>query len=273
MFLANRRNNGKDRGWLRCAAAVRNKHRCGNLASVPYAALERDIIDSIGGYALEASGLEQEVIKDTISEKIAANVAEMVKFDETAAHMSAKFTEEETKHPLLAKQFREMMERHTALTKETEDLRIKKSLEDSRPSTRQIVMQMLNDLHSPGSENVLEVRARMAQGLRQILEVVWCCPDRDVIVRLPIGYAVIVTSHCLKDGAYHRWHLDYEELTDDPPTKPHLPTAEQKMQDPFYRKLMGYEKFTEADLDDWLEETEVLRSIASSSHPSSLDEP
>ena len=131
-----------------------------------------------------------------------------------------------------------MQERHTSLTKETEDLRIKKLLEDSRPSTRQIAMQMMNDLHSPGAENVLEIRARLAQGLRQILEVVWCCPDRDVVVRMPLDDVVVVTRHCLKEGAYHTWHLDWGKHDNEPAKRPFLPSLEQKMQKSLYRKIM-----------------------------------
>jgi hypothetical protein len=187
------------------------------------------------------------------------------------ANMSGAFADSIV--PLVVKQITEMQKRHTTLTKETEDLRIKKSLEDSRPSTRQIAMQMMNDLHSPGAANVLEIRARLAQGLRQMLEVVWCCPDRDVIVRMPASQVVVVTRHCLKGGTYHRWHLDFVELTGEPPSLPFIPTAEQKMQTPLYRKLMGNEEFSEADLDDWLEESEVLTGMASNAQTVSPGEP
>ena len=271
MFLANRAPSRNKRGWLHCTKASRAKLGCANKASVPYAALERDIIDSIGGFALEATGLEPEVIKDATSERIAKNDAEMAKIDEAVANMSVAFADGIL--PLVVKQITEMQKRHTTLTKETEDLRIRKLLEDSRPSTRQIAMQMMNDLHSPGAANVLEVRARMAQGLRQMLEVVWCCPDRDVIVRMPASHVVVVTRHCLKAGAYHRWHLDYGELTDDPTVLPFLPTTEQKMQNSLYRKVMGYEEFSEADLDDWLEELEVLTGMASNAQTVSSGEP
>ena len=271
MFLTNYAPKRNKRGWLHCTAASRKKKGCANKASVPYAALERDIIDSIGGYALEATGLEPEVIKDTTSEQIAKNDAEITKIVEAVANMSKAFADAIL--PLVVKQITEMQERHTTLTKETEDLRIKKSLEDSRPSTRQIAMQMMNDLHSPGAANVLEVRARMAQGLRQMLEVVWCCPDRDVIVRMPASHVVVVTRHCLKAGAYHRWHLDYGEPTDDPTVLPFLPTTEQKMHNSLYRKVMGYEEFSEADLDDWLEESEVLTGMASNAQTVSPGEP
>jgi hypothetical protein len=98
-------------------------------------------------------------------------------------------------------------------------------------------------------------------GLRQVLEVVWCCPDRDVIVRFRAEEVVAVTRHCLKDGIYHRWHLDFEEHTVEPLKLPFLPSHEQKMENSLYRKIMGYEKFSEADLDDWLEESEIVRSM------------
>ena len=239
MFLANYAPSRNKRGWLHCTAATRNKRGCKNTASVPYAALEHDIIDSIGGYALEATGLEREVIKDSISERIAVQAAEMVKIDATVANMSEAFA---TGIPtLIVKQIKEMQERRNVLEKETEDLRIKKSLGDNRPSTRQIAMQMLNDLHSPGAENVLEIRARMAQGLRQMLEVVWCCPDRDVIVRMLCDPVVVVTRHCLKDGAYRTWHLDWGESSNEPAERPFLPSLEEKMQKSLYRKIMAGE--------------------------------
>ncbi len=251
MFLSHRNVSQKKAGWLRCTTAVRNKRGCSNNTSIPYASLEKDIIESVGGFALEASGLDAgPAAQDKLAELIASRTAEIEKLQRSIDNAMELFSEGPSK--AVADRIAQWEARVEDLTTEADDAKRRQAIDVARPSVREIAVKMLNDLHTPGAENSREIRVRLASGLRQMLQVVWCCQDRDVVVRMISGNTIVIIAHCLKDGIYHTWHLDYGPYNaGDEPRKgvASLPT-EMKLATARYRRIM----LTTEENERWLAE-------------------
>lgn len=243
MFLSHRNMRLNKQGWLRCTTAVRSDEDCTNRGSIPYGALECDIVQGIGKRALHATNLPgTSATVRKLVEKIALNTAEIERLQTTIANTMESFTEVASK--AAAQNIAKCEARIAELTAESEKLNQTQQIEAMKPSTRDIAEQMLADFKNPEFANLREIRARMADGLRQLIGVIWCFPDRDICIRLNLGDIAVFSTHCLKDGIYHEWYLDYGPMETDTPDEdrgkiPGMLPREMKLAKRIYRRIMA----------------------------------
>jgi hypothetical protein len=197
-------------GYLRCSSKVR-RTGCDNDGSVPYAVMERSLIEYIGGWSVDQHEVADDGTKELV-ERLAETRAEAEKIEQAVRHLLDEFLDRPS--PLVKARIAELEAQHAKLLQTTAALEKQVATERSKPQASEeisVVQRIIRGIESLDGDKRIMARTRIAAGMRRFIFYIVCRRDRG----LTIEYAITTDVTCTirlrltDDAEYEIYHTDW----------------------------------------------------------------